>query len=143
MSEPGEPEQGDFVIDASSLLAYLRGHAGGDLVQRVFLQCAECGYKVKTTALALLKAYEAVALENEPMLDDVISLVEQLPMEVRPLSGDAAAQSVRMSFAEGHRDSARVSVVELAASSGATLVTADKEVAAIYPRCLLVSGDPH
>ena len=138
-----ESNQGDFVIDTSSLLAYLRGQPGGDLVLRVFMQCAECGYKVKTTALALLKAYETAAMENELMLDDVISVVEQLPLEVTPLTGDTAAQTARISFAQGHRECASVSVVELAASSGATLVTADKEVAAIYPRCLLVSGDPH
>jgi len=133
------PEQGDFVVDYSSLLAYLRGEPGGDLVQRVLSQCAECGYKAKTTALVLLKVYEQAAEENEPMMDDVISVIEQLPLEVVPLTGDLAAQSIRASLAKGLGDSAAGSVAELVRSINATLVTADKEMAKVHPKCLLVS----
>jgi len=133
------PEQGDFVLDASSLLAYLRGEPGGDLVQRVFSHCAECGYKAKTTALVLLRVYEQAAEENELMMDDVISVLEQLPLEVVPLTGDLAAQSVRTSLVKGIKDSAGGSAAELATVIGGTLVTADKDMARLLPGSLLVS----
>ena len=138
-----EPDKGDvFVVDSSSLLAYLRGQPGGELVQRVFAQCAECGYRVKTTALALLQTYESAAAENEPMIDEVISLVEQLPLEVVPLTGEGAAQSARASLSLDHRSPAQISVVDLARSVDAALVTADNVMAELYPKCLFVTERP-
>ena len=122
-----ESDKGDlFVVDSSSLLAYLRGQPGGDLVQRVFSQCADCGRKVRTTALALLQTYETAAAENEAVLDDVISLVERLPLQVDPLTGEGAAQSARNALPNHGGNAVQSSIVELARSIDATLVTADK-----------------
>lgn len=134
-----ESDKGDvFVIDSSSLLAYLRGQPGGDLVQRVFSQCADCGRMVKTTALALLQTYETAGAENEPILDDVIALVEQLPIKVEPLTGGDAALSARNSLTKNGMCAAQSSIVELARSTDAILVTADKTTAELYPNCLLI-----
>jgi predicted nucleic acid-binding protein len=86
----------------------------------------------------LLQTYETAAAENEAVLDDVISLVERLPLQVDPLTGEGAAQSARNALPNHGGNAVQSSIVELARSIDATLVTADKETCELYPGCLFI-----
>ncbi len=129
-----------IVADSSSLLAYLRGEPGGELVQKVFRHALECGYKVQTTALTLLEVYNAVASEKRSLMDDVISLVGQLPLRILPLTEECAAGAARKAAATGGVTPEQCCALELATDQNATLLTADGSLAERFAKSLLVSS---
>jgi PIN domain nuclease of toxin-antitoxin system len=122
-----------FVMDSSALLAFLEGGPGGPLVQRVLRQCSECGTQVEMTSDGLLEAYAAATSGSASSLEELASLIDQLPVSVESLTQDLAMLSARV-LAErpGLRHSASSTVV-LSRERGATLITADPVQASLVP----------
>ncbi|HHY44465.1 MAG TPA: hypothetical protein GX512_01970 [Firmicutes bacterium] len=139
------PEAGKetaFVMDASALLAFLEGAPGGALVQRVLKQCADCGTQVEITGDGLLEVYAAAVSGMASSLEELASLIDQLPVSIEPLTQDLAMLSARvLAGCPGLRKAASSAVV-LARERGATLVTADPLQASLVP-CLYVGPKPH
>ncbi len=131
--------EGTFVMDASSLLVYLRGEPGCSIVQKVLGQSAECQDKIRITSVALLKVYGDSALENREQLDEVIALVEQLPFEVVPLTGNSAADAARTNVGDTPLEpDASTTYQLLKDTTGATLITADEALQSLWEQCLFV-----
>ena len=130
-----------FVLDASSLLAYLRGEDGGEVVQRVLRQCCDSATKAAVTALDLLNVYIHAARARPEMLDDLLSLTSQLPLEVLPVTSETAEAAAKL-IASSRCPKAELAVaMEASVRTGATLVTRDA-AALDLAGCLYVGPPP-
>lgn len=138
MAEPGKDTA--FVMDSSALLAFLNGEPGGALVQRVLKQCLECGTQVDMTSLDLLEAYAAAISASASSLEELTSLIDQLPVSVEPLTQDLAMLSARIiEERPGLKPPASPAVV-LSRKKGATLLTADPIQASLAPSLYVGPG---
>ncbi|HHY75697.1 MAG TPA: type II toxin-antitoxin system VapC family toxin [Firmicutes bacterium] len=122
-----------FVMDSTALLAFLRGEPGGRLVQRVLRQCEECGTQVEITADCLLEVYASGISGESASLEELASLIDQLPLAVAPLTQDLAIQSARILASSPGMRPAGASSVALSREAGTTLVTADPLLASMVP----------
>jgi len=136
----GGPEGTAFVLDASALLCYLRREEGGEVVQRVLRQCSDCATRAALPASDLLAVYAVVARECPDRLDDLISLMAQLPLEVTPVTAETVEASVRLLATSDCPKPELASALEVSTRTRATLVTCDQEAARL-PGCLYV-GPP-
>ncbi len=131
MPEPGRDTA--FVMDSSALLAFLSGEPGGALVQRVLKQCSECGTQVEMTSLGLFETYAAAAAEQACSLEELASLIDQLPVSVEPFTPELAMQSARVLQERPDLRPSASSAVVLSRERGATLLTADPVQASLAP----------
>jgi len=115
-----------YVLDAAAILAYLRGDAGGAVVQRVLRQCQDIGTKAIVAAPALSDAYAAAAVEAPAVFDDLVPLVEQLPLEAYAITAETARAVADVVAQERGLSSSQATGLVLSQNSGATLVSADK-----------------
>lgn len=138
MSEPFQDTA--FVIDSGSLLAYLRDDAGGALVQRVFRQCVDCEAAVEIASVDLLEAYSAAASEAPASLEELVSLVDQLPIRVEPADRDSVIAAAQLLVEHPDLKPSQAAALLLARERGATLVTADLTMARLSPS--LYVGSP-
>ncbi len=140
---PPAPEAA-FAIDAAALLSYLHGDEGGAVVQRVLRQCKDCETRMVIPASHLLEAYAAAAREAPAVLDDLISLLDQLPIDVCPLTEEAAEAVAKMVASCPDLRPGLAVALALCSGNGATLVTADPDAAGRHG-CLYVGpgrGNP-
>lgn len=112
-------------MDSSALLAFLEGESGGALVQRVLKQCEECGTQVEITGDGLLEVYAASATRAASSLEELASLIDQLPVSVEPLTQDLAMLAARVLAECPDLRAQASSAVVLSRQRGATLLTAD------------------
>jgi PIN domain nuclease of toxin-antitoxin system len=129
--EPGKDTA--FVMDSSALLAFLNGEPGGALVQRVLKQCSECGTQVEMTSLGLFEAYAAAVTERASSLEELASLIDQLPVSVEPLTPQLAMLSARVLEEQPDLRPSASSAIVLSRQRGATLLTADPVQASMVP----------
>lgn len=139
-----------FILDAGALLAYLKGDEGGALVQRILEQCKDCSTKAGIAASDLLEVLAVSAREAPSLVEDVISLVDQLPLDIRPVTRDVAAAAAAYTSSKPELKPDQALGLSLAAqvqASGGqkpTLVTTDPGLADM-PDCLYVGprgGNP-
>ncbi|MGE5579543.1 MAG: hypothetical protein ACM3WU_05785 [Bacillota bacterium] len=114
-----------YILDSQALLAYLRGDPGGAIVQRVLRQCQDCNTKAAIPAPALSDAYAIMASEAPTVFDDVVPLVEQLPLEAHSITADTARAIADLVAEEPGLSSEQATGLVLSSSTGATLVTGD------------------
>jgi hypothetical protein len=133
------PSERAFVLDTSALLSYLRGDRGGALVQRVLQQCRDCETRMAISASHLLEAYETAARDAPDLLDDLISLVDQLPLDVCPLTEETVEAVAHMVASSPDLKPELGAALALSSENGATLVTADPDMAG-RPGCLYVGS---
>ena len=125
---PAQAEDDDniaFVVDASALLAYLRGEPGGEVLERVFRQCLDCGSKVTVSAHELLTVYSEVVKKDPAALEDIITLLHQLPLEVAALTHECAVETARVLAVRPEFPPNQAITAHLSAITGATLLTCD------------------
>jgi len=133
-----------FVLDSSALLAYLRGDPGGAVVHRVLRQCQDVGTRAVLPAPALSQAYAVAAVEAPGAFDDLVPLVEQLPLDTHPITAETARAVADLVAQEHGLTSDQATGLVLSAESGAILVSADKALER-RPGVLYVgtgAGDP-
>ncbi len=118
-----------FVLDSSALLAYLRGDEGGAVVQRILRQCQDCDTRAAIPAQALMDAYAVAAREAPSVFDDLVPLVEQLPLEAHPITADTAREVADLIAGDSGLTSGQATGLVLSSRDGATLVTADPVLA--------------
>jgi predicted nucleic acid-binding protein len=118
-----------FVLDATALLAYLRGDEGGAVVQRVLRQCQDCETRAAIAAPALLDTYAVAAKEAPALFDDLVPLVEQLPLDSEAVTSDTAREVADLVSKEAGLTSDQATGLALSQKHGATLVTADQALA--------------
>lgn len=128
-----------FVIGSSALLAYLRGDEGGAIVQRVLQQCRDCETRAVITASDLLEAYAAPVEVAPSVLQDLVSLIDQLPLDACPVTGQTAARAAELVAADSGLKPSQALALVLAVKTGSTLVTADRELSG-RAGCLYVSS---
>lgn len=114
-----------YILDSHALLAYLRGDPGGAIVQRVLRQCQDCNVKAAISAQALSDAYAVMACEAPAIFDDVVPLVEQLPLEAHSITAETARAIADLVAEEPGLTSEQATGLVLSSISGATLVTGD------------------
>ncbi len=110
------------------MLAYLRGDEGGAVVQRVLQQCKDCETRAAIAAPALLDVFAAAARDTPAGFEDLVALVDQLPLETRPVTADIARAVVDFVAAHPGLTGSQATVLVLA-SGGTTLVTGDPALA--------------
>lgn len=133
-----------YILDSRALLAYLRGDPGGAIVQRVLRQCQDCNTKAAISATDLSDAYAIVASEAPAAFDDVVPLVEQLPLEAHSITAETARAIADMVAQEPGLTGEQATGIVLSSSCGATLVTGDPALSG-RPNTLYVGpreGDP-
>ena len=133
-----------FVMDAPALLAYLRGDEGGAVVQRVLQQCRDCESRVDIAAWDLLETYAVSAREAPSLLEELVSLVDQLPLYVHPVTQETAAAVAELVAAHPEVKPSQALALTLAGRNDSTLVTGDPELSP-RPNCLYVGprgGNP-
>ena len=114
-----------FVLDSSALLAYLRGDPGGAVVHRVLRQCQDVGTRAIVAAPALSEAYAAAAVEAPAAFEDLVPLIEQLPLDTYSITADTARAVADLVAREHGLTSGQATGLVLSSQSGATLVSAD------------------
>lgn len=117
-----------FVLDASAILTYLRGQSGGNVVERILRQCHDCQSKATICALDVLSLYSKIVRENPSLLDDLISLVDQLPLAIEPLTHEGAIEAARILISHPELEPNQALSVALCKSLNATLVTCDNDL---------------
>ena len=133
-----------FVLDSAALLAYLRGEEGGAVVQRVLRQCQDCETRAAIAAPALLDTYAVAAREAPALFEDLVPLIEQLPLDTHPVTSETARAVADLVAQEAGLTSDQATGLILSSRNGATLVTADPGLASrnsilyVGPR----AGDP-
>jgi predicted nucleic acid-binding protein len=126
------------------MLSYLRGDEGGAVVQRVLQQCRDCETRMAIPASHLLEAYAVAVREAPALLDDLISLVDQLPLEVCPVTKETAEAAAELVASRPELKPERAAAMAFCGRNGTTLVTADPGMAD-QPGCLYVgprAGNP-
>ncbi len=129
-----------FVMDATSFLAYLHNDPGGPLVEKVLRHCAQCRCKVKMASVDLLCAYTQIADQNTYLLEEVAALFAELPIETVDFSNRMAAQAAQIYAKHPRLGLGGSSSLYLSQSLGATLLTADQNMRDLEQHCLFV-GD--
>jgi len=124
----GQEESTGFMVDASALLAYLRGLPGAEIVERVLRQSAESGAKVKILATELLFAYDWVARNEPSMLDEVLALTVQLPLSVEPVTLDGIEKATRFLLSQPGISAENAALLAVAESYGVVLLTCQNEL---------------
>jgi AbrB family looped-hinge helix DNA binding protein len=127
-ADSSTPSDAGFVIGSSALLAYLRGDEGGAIVQRVLQQCRDCETRAVITASDLLEAYAAPVEVAPSVLQDLVSLIDQLPLDACPVTGQTAARAAELVAADSGLKPSQALALVLAVKTGSTLVTADREL---------------
>ncbi|MGI6632781.1 MAG: hypothetical protein ACOX5M_06975 [Bacillota bacterium] len=122
-----------FVMDSGSLLAYLRNDAGGALVQRVLRQCSDCETQVEIAAPVLLEAYSTAAAESPLSLEELVSIVDQLPIHVEPATHDRVIGVAQVIVEHPELSPVQAATLHLALDKGATLLTTDRTLANLSP----------
>jgi AbrB family looped-hinge helix DNA binding protein len=127
-ADSSTPSDAGFVIGSSALLAYLRGDEGGAIVQRVLQQCRDCETRAVIAASDLLEAYAAPVEVAPSVLQDLVSLIDQLPLDACPVTGQTAARAAELVAADSGLKPSQALALVLAVKTGSTLVTADREL---------------
>ena len=135
-------EAAAFVLDASALLSYLKGEDGGEIVQRILRQCCDSGTRAAVTASDLLDVYIQVARDNPGALDDLLSLVSQLPLEVLPVTAETAETAARLLASSTCPKPELACAMVNCLKTGATLVTKEG-CASGMPGCLYLGPPLH
>ncbi len=128
------------IIDASSLITYLEGKPKGAVIQRILEQARSCGSKMRVTALDILTIYLKGITEQPDSFADLLALLDQLPIDVQPVSKEIALQTAKlMAEHQGLQLNSGISAY-LAKSLGGTLITADPAICnmKILPEGLVV-----
>lgn len=106
--------------------------------------------KAGIAASDLLEALAVSARDAPSMVEDLVSLVDQLPLDIRPVTRDTAAAAAGLTSANPGLKPAQALGLSLAAmgeargGQKATLVTTDPELSG-FPDCLYVGprgGNP-
>lgn len=142
MSEPSDTA---FVLDSSAVLAYLRGDGRGALVQRVLRQCADCETQAEITSIDLLEVYAAAAAVDAVSLEELASLIDQLPLRVAPSDRDKVTEAAQLLAEDPGLKPSQAATLLLSREREATLVTADKYLARLSPSLYVgppEGGDP-
>ncbi len=124
-----ECERAAFVLDASALLAYLRGDQGGAVVRRVLQQCRDCETRATIAASALLETFAVAAREAPAVFEDLVALVDQLPLDARPVTVETVRAAVDLVAANPGFSADQATALVLTSDTATTLVTGDLALA--------------
>jgi predicted nucleic acid-binding protein len=126
---PNDKLEVSYVIDSGALLTYLEGVERGSIVERVLRQCRDSSETVAISGMDISGVYAKVAYAAPPLLEELASIIDQLPLTVEPL-GNAEA----LAAAEIIRNNTEISMIEsvplaLAQSKGSVLITNNPSLA--------------
>lgn len=121
----------DFLMDGTALTAYLKAEAGGAIVERVLRQCIECASSVKVPATCILAVLSQAARQAPALLDDMISLLTQLPLEIIGIDLESAGAAALLLKENPQLRIEQAVPLSLAKKTRATLITADSDLASM------------
>ncbi len=126
-----ENDEVDFLLDNTALTAYLKAEAGGAIVERVLRQCVECASRIKVPATCILEVLTQAARQAPHLLDDMISLLTQLPLDIVGITLESAGAATMLLRENPQLRTEQAVILFFAKDTGATLLTGDSDLASM------------
>jgi predicted nucleic acid-binding protein len=128
---PASHKPASYVLDSFGLIAWLRDESGANTVQDLLERAAENRAKILVSWMNIAEVYyitkrRSIEPDTQLAADKVVELLEQLPIQIKPVSKREAVAAARLK-SDYAMSLADAFAAALAKTHNARLVTGDPE----------------